>query len=111
MPCEWPAFLPFLLFFFFASSAAFAALLVARFAAAAIFFVSAAAFFFADWSFFCAASLAFASFFACALFSVSKIVSHVSGSTTEHPTVFFDLFFLFAIAFLMRLNSCALIRS
>jgi hypothetical protein len=111
MPYEWPAFLPFLLFFFFASSAAFAALLVTRFAAAAIFFTSAATFFFADWSFFRAASLAFASFIAYAIFSASKIASHVSESTTEHPTIFFDLFFLFATASFMRLNSCALIRS
>jgi hypothetical protein len=111
MPCEWPAFLSFLLFFFFASSAAFAALLITRFAAAVIFFAFAAAFFFADWSFFRIAFLAFVSFVACAIFLVSKIAFYVSGLIIEYLTVFFDLFFLFVTTFFMRLNSCALIRS
>jgi hypothetical protein len=117
MPCEWPVFLPFLLFFgfFFAavSSAAFAvfaALLVIRFAAIAIFFISAAAFFFADWSFFRAASIAFAFFVACALFSVFKIVFYISGLIIEQSTIFFDLFFLFVTTVLMKFNSCVLIR-
>src|SRR6266498_5072474 len=113
MSYKWPAFLLFLLFFrfFFAavSSAAFAALLVIRFAAAAIFFVSVTTFFFADWFFFRVVFLIFTSFVACTLLSTSKIASHVSKSTTEHPTIFFDFFFLFATAFLIRLNLYVLI--
>jgi hypothetical protein len=115
MAYEWPTFLPFLLFpgFFFAAAAStsIAILLAARFIAFATFFTSLAAFFFAASFFFYAISLAFVSLIFNIYLSPSSIASHVSRSTIKYPTIFFDRFFLFAAAVLIKSNSCLLIRA
>src|SRR6266511_4202060 len=66
------------------------------------FFTSVITFFFADSSFFRVVSLVFASFVICVSLSTCKIISYVSGSTTEYFIIFFDLFFLFAIIFFIK---------
>jgi hypothetical protein len=61
--------------------------------------------------FFYAILLAFVSLIFNICLSSSSIASHVSGSTIKHPIVFFDRFFLFAAAVLIKSNSCLLIRA